>query len=113
MKLKEKDLLQLGLRQFIRVYEDNMATETWTFDLDKSTKGPIKVEIQWKHKIDEDWDNIQKTSKAMRSIERNQKKGKKIPLTLTPSFSALSLIASYSEGCINICTRLLLVSTTA
>lgn len=81
MKLKEKDLLQLGLRQFIRVYEDNMATETWTFDLDKSTKGPIKVEIQWKHKIDEDWGDIQKTSKAMRSIERNQKKGKKIPLT--------------------------------
>jgi len=35
-------------RKFTRVYEDEYAVETWTFDIDKFRNGPILVEIKYK-----------------------------------------------------------------
>ena len=35
-------------RKFNRVYEDEYAVETWTFDIDKFRNGPILVEIKYK-----------------------------------------------------------------
>jgi hypothetical protein len=35
-------------RKYTRVYEDEYAIETWTFDVDKFRNGPILVEIKYK-----------------------------------------------------------------
>ena len=35
-------------RKFTRVYEDEYAVETWSFDLNKFDKGPIQVDIKYK-----------------------------------------------------------------
>ena len=35
-------------RKFTRVYEDEYAVETWTFDIDKFRNGPIQVDIKYK-----------------------------------------------------------------
>jgi hypothetical protein len=35
-------------RKYTRVYEDEYAIETWTFDIDKFRNGPILVEIKYK-----------------------------------------------------------------
>jgi hypothetical protein len=35
-------------RKFTRVYEDEYAIETWSFDIDKFRNGPILVEIKYK-----------------------------------------------------------------
>ncbi len=35
-------------RKFTRVYEDEYAVETWTFDIDKFRNGPINVDIKYK-----------------------------------------------------------------
>ncbi len=35
-------------RKFTRVYEDEYAVETWSFDIDKFRNGPILVEIKYK-----------------------------------------------------------------
>ena len=35
-------------RNFTRVYEDEYAIETWSFDLDKFRNGPIQVDIKYK-----------------------------------------------------------------
>ncbi len=35
-------------RKFTRVYEDEYAVETWSFDLDKFRNGPISVDIKYK-----------------------------------------------------------------
>jgi hypothetical protein len=35
-------------RKFTRVYEDEYAVETWTFDINKFRNGPILVEIKYK-----------------------------------------------------------------
>jgi hypothetical protein len=35
-------------RKYTRVYEDEYAIETWTFDVDKFRNGPIQVDIKYK-----------------------------------------------------------------
>jgi hypothetical protein len=35
-------------RKYTRVYEDEYAIETWSFDLDKFRNGPISVDIKYK-----------------------------------------------------------------
>ena len=35
-------------RKYTRVYEDEYAVETWTFDIDKFRNGPIQVDIKYK-----------------------------------------------------------------
>jgi hypothetical protein len=35
-------------RKYTRVYEDEYAIETWTFDIDKFRNGPISVDIKYK-----------------------------------------------------------------
>jgi hypothetical protein len=35
-------------RKFTRVYEDEYAVETWSFDIDKFRNGPISVDIKYK-----------------------------------------------------------------
>jgi hypothetical protein len=35
-------------RKYTRVYEDEYAIETWTFDIDKFRNGPIQVDIKYK-----------------------------------------------------------------
>ena len=39
-------------RKFKRIYEDEGAIEIWTYDLDKTTGGPIQVEIKYKKNND-------------------------------------------------------------
>lgn len=34
--------------KFQRVYEDELTTETWSFDTDKFRNGPISVDIKYK-----------------------------------------------------------------
>ena len=34
--------------KFQRIYEDELTTETWTFDTDKFRNGPISVDIKYK-----------------------------------------------------------------
>ena len=61
---------------YSKVFEDETSIDTWYYDEEKSTRGPFKVEIQWKDGLDKDWSKIQKTAKQMRKIERNQRTGK-------------------------------------
>jgi hypothetical protein len=35
-------------RKYTRVFEDEYAVETWTYDLDKFRNGPIQVDIKYK-----------------------------------------------------------------
>ena len=35
-------------RKYTRIYEDEYAIETWTFDIDKFRNGPISVDIKYK-----------------------------------------------------------------
>jgi hypothetical protein len=35
-------------RKYTRVYEDEYAIETWSFDIDKFRNGPISVDIKYK-----------------------------------------------------------------
>jgi hypothetical protein len=43
--------------KFTRTYEDDMAVETWTYDLDKNPNGPVLVDIKYKYNIDKKWKN--------------------------------------------------------
>lgn len=61
--------------KFTRVYEDENTTETWTFDLDKFTRGPISVEIKYKNGADKKW--IKNQNEAKR-VAKEQKRLDKI-----------------------------------
>ncbi len=64
-------------RKFTRVYEDDSTIETWTYDLNKRTNGPISVDIKYKNGIDKKWvreQNEQKrVKKEMKQIVKAQK----------------------------------------
>ncbi len=73
-------------RKYTRVYEDEISTETWIYDLDKSDKGPISVDIKYKNGIDKqkNWNKIAKqakddrrTSRQMKQINENKHTNKK------------------------------------
>ena len=67
-------------RKYIRVYEDEYAIETWSFNLDKFDKGPIQVDIKYKVGAEKairlnakEAKQIKKTARQMKKInERNK-----------------------------------------
>ena len=67
-------------RKYIRVYEDEYAIETWSFNLDKFDKGPIQVVIKYKVGAEKairlnakEAKQIKKTARQMKKInERNK-----------------------------------------
>jgi hypothetical protein len=63
-------------RKFTRVYEDEYAVETWTFDIDKFRNGPINVDIKYKDGADKPkfWNKRAKQSKDDRRNARQMKK---------------------------------------
>ena len=61
-------------RKFIRVYEDELTTETWTFDLDKQPNGPILVDIKYKVGAEKALKLRAKEAKQQKKVERQMKK---------------------------------------
>ena len=48
-------------RKFIRIYKDDDGTESiWKYDLDKTTNGPVSVEIKYPPGFDKEWKEAQK-----------------------------------------------------
>jgi hypothetical protein len=64
-------------RKYTRIYEDEYAIETWTFDIDKFRNGPISVDIKYKDGIDKQ-KNWNKIAKQSRDDKRNARQMKKI-----------------------------------
>jgi hypothetical protein len=68
-------------RKFTRVYEDEDTIETWTYDLNKTTHGPVLVEIKYKagaeKRIKErakETKQIKQTARQMNKINKRNKK---------------------------------------
>jgi len=61
-------------RKFTRVYEDEYAVETWTFDIDKFRNGPILVEIKYKAGAEKAIKLHVKQAKQVKKAERQMKK---------------------------------------
>ena len=61
-------------RKFTRVYEDEYAVETWTFDIDKFRNGPILVEIKYKAGAEKSIKLHVKQSKQDKKSARQMKK---------------------------------------
>jgi hypothetical protein len=61
-------------RKFTRVYEDEYAVETWTFDIDKFRNGPILVEIKYKAGAEKAIKLNAKNNKQEKKAERQMKK---------------------------------------
>ena len=62
-------------RKYTRVYEDEYAIETWTFDIDKFRNGPIQVDIKYKAGADKqkNWNKIAKQSRDDKRNARQMK----------------------------------------
>jgi hypothetical protein len=65
---------QENLTKFNRTYEDEYATEVWTFDLNKSTNGPISVDIKYKTGAEKLIKHEIKEAKQQRKIALQMKK---------------------------------------
>lgn len=61
-------------RKFTRVYEDELTTETWTFDLDKQPNGPILVDIKYKAGAEKALKLRAKEAKQEKKIAKQMKK---------------------------------------
>ena len=61
-------------RKYTRVYEDEYAIETWTFDVDKFRNGPILVEIKYKEGAEKAIKLNAKQSKIDKKSARQMKK---------------------------------------
>ena len=61
-------------RKFIRVYEDELTTETWKFDLDKFANGPIEVDIKYKAGAEKTLKLRAKEAKQEKKIAKQMKK---------------------------------------
>ena len=61
-------------RKFTRVYDDELTTETWKFDLDKFDKGPIEVDIKYKAGAEKALKLRAKEAKQEKKIARQMKK---------------------------------------
>ena len=68
-------------RKFTRVYEDEDAIETWTFNLDKFDKGPISVDIKYKPGAEK---RIKERAKETKQQKRTARQMKKIQERTTP-----------------------------
>ena len=62
------------MAKFTRVYEDEDAIETWTFDLDKFKRGPIEVNIKYKPGAEKRLKQRAKDAKQEKKIARQMKK---------------------------------------
>ena len=62
--------------KYTRVFEDEYAIETWSFDVDKFSRGPISVEIKYKDGADKqkNWNKIAKQSRDDKRSARQMKK---------------------------------------
>ena len=71
--------------KFERCYEDDESITVWKYDLNKSSSGPIEVNIVYKNNIDKNWEKRAKEAKEDRRTERQMKKinEKKSPKTKT------------------------------
>jgi len=69
--------------KFERRYEDDESVTVWKYDLNKSSSGPIEVNISYKNNIDKNWEKRAKEAKEDRRTERQMKKinEKKSPKT--------------------------------
>jgi hypothetical protein len=61
-------------RKYTRIYEDEYAIETWTFDIDKFRNGPILVEIKYKAGAEKAIKLNAKNNKQEKKAERQMKK---------------------------------------
>jgi hypothetical protein len=68
-------------RKFTRVYEDEDTIETWIYNLDKFTRGPIEVDIKYKAGAEKrikqrvkETKQIKKTERQMNKINKRNKK---------------------------------------
>jgi hypothetical protein len=61
-------------RKFIRVYEDELTTETWKFDLNKFANGPIEVDIKYKAGAEKAIKLRAKEAKQQKKIAKQMKK---------------------------------------
>jgi hypothetical protein len=61
-------------RKFTRVYEDELTTEIWKFDLDKFNKGPIEVDIKYKAGAEKKLKQQAKEVKQQKKIAKQMKK---------------------------------------
>ena len=62
------------MTKFTRVYEDEDAIETWTFDLDKFKRGPIEVDIKYKPGAEKRIKQRVKEAKQQKKIARQMNK---------------------------------------
>ena len=61
-------------RKFTRVYEDEYAIETWSFDIDKFRNGPISVDIKYKAGAEKVIKLNAKNNKQEKKASRQMKK---------------------------------------
>jgi len=61
-------------RKFTRVYEDEYAVETWSFDIDKFRNGPISVDIKYKAGAEKAIKLNAKNNKQEKKTARQMKK---------------------------------------
>ena len=61
-------------RKFSRVYEDETTIETWKFDLDKFSRGPIEVDIKYKAGAEKKLKQQAKEAKQQKKIAKQMKK---------------------------------------
>jgi hypothetical protein len=61
-------------RKYTRVYEDEYAIETWTFDIDKFRNGPIQVDIKYKAGAEKAIKLNAKNNKQEKKASRQMKK---------------------------------------
>ena len=62
-------------RKYTRVYEDEYAVETWSFDMDKFSRGPISVEIKYKAGAEK---AIKQNAKQVKQDKKTSRQMKKI-----------------------------------
>ena len=61
-------------RKYTRVYEDEYAVETWSFDVDKFRNGPISVDIKYKAGAEKAMKQNAKQIKQEKKTARQMKK---------------------------------------
>ena len=61
-------------RKYTRVYEDEYAVETWSFDVDKFRNGPISVDIKYKAGAEKAMKQNAKQVKQEKKTARQMKK---------------------------------------
>jgi hypothetical protein len=61
-------------RKYTRIYEDEYAIETWSFDVDKFSRGPISVEIKYKAGAEKAIKQQIKQAKQEKKTARQMKK---------------------------------------